>query len=143
MWAHYAEKHAGICLGFNIPLARGSDPILRPVLYEPERLTFLLDYGKDLYGIDRDFVEAMIFTKAHEWSYEQEYRVMAELRERDPATGMFYVDFGPELQLREIILGARNPTPVGQVAKLVRGEPESVTMLKARPAFQAFKIVAN
>jgi len=143
MWAHYAEKHTGICLGFDIPEYRGTERLLAPVIYAPERLAFLLDSEKDLYGIDAKFVLAMLCTKSREWAYEQEHRVVADLKIKDAATGHYYVDFGAELSLREVILGARNLTPVGQVAKLVRRPEYPVSVLKARAAFQEFAMVPN
>ena len=143
MWAHYAEKHSGICLGFDVPERRGLERLIEPIVYAPERLAFLLDSTKDLYGIDATFVLAMLLTKSREWAYEQEYRVIADLKVKDPATGHYYVDFGSELQLREVILGARNTTPVGQVAKLVRGPEFPVSVFKARAALQEFAMVPN
>lgn len=143
MWAHYAEKHTGICLGFDVPEFRGAERLLEPVIYAPERLAFLLDPEKDLYGIDKEFVLAMMLTKSREWAYEQEYRVFADLKIKDAVTGHHYVNFGPELRLREVILGARNPTPVGQVAKLVRQSDYGVSVFKARAAFQEFAMVPN
>lgn len=56
-------------------------------------------------------------SKSHEWAYEREWRVMADLKFKDAKTGFSYVDFGSQLQLREVILCARNEAPVGQVAK--------------------------
>jgi len=142
MWAHYADKHKGVCLGFDVP-DTGPDPLAGPVSYNPKRLQFVLDQTKDLGGIDSDFLKAVLYTKAHEWSYEREWRALADLKEKDSATGYYYVDFGPQLQLREVILGSRNSVPVGQMAKLVRKNQEAVQVLKARPAFQEFAMVRN
>lgn len=143
MWAHYAEKHSGICLGFDVPEFRGSERLLSPVIYAPERLAFFLDAEKDLYGIDREFVLAMLLTKSREWAYEQEYRTVADLKIKDPLTGHHYVDFGPELKLREVIVGARNQTPVGQIAKLIGRSENPVIVFKVRAAFQEFAMVRN
>jgi hypothetical protein len=51
--------------------------------------------------------------------------------------------FSQQLQLREVIPGARNETPVGQIAKLVQKNAVSVQVFKARPAFQEFAMVRN
>jgi len=142
MWAHYAEKHNGICLGFDVA-NDVNDPTVRPVEYNPERVTFVLDREKQLFGIDERFIHTLLYTKAREWAYEREWRVLANLQHQDPDTGFYYVDFGPQLTLREVILGCRNPTPVGRVAKLVRNNHASVRVCKARPAFQEFAMVEN
>jgi hypothetical protein len=131
-----------MCLGFDIP-ERGVESLLFQVTYNTSRLQFVLDHAKDLMGIDQAFIQTLISTKSQEWSYEREYRAIANLDVRDPATGYYYVDFGPELRLREVILGSRNQTPVGQVAKRVKGNLDSVLVYKARPAFQKFEMVRN
>jgi hypothetical protein len=142
MWAHYANKHSGVCLGFDIP-DNGPDPLAGPVVYNPQRLQFVLDQRKNLFGIDEEFLRALLYTKSQEWAYEREWRSMADLKAKDPTTGFYYVEFGPQLQLREVILGARNEMPVGQMAKLVRNSRCPVQVLKARPAFQEFAMVRN
>jgi hypothetical protein len=43
MWAHYAAKHYGVCLGFDVP-----DEVVRSVEYNPERTTTRLDPTKEL-----------------------------------------------------------------------------------------------
>lgn len=142
MWAHYADKHKGVCLGFDIGELNG-EPLAHPVSYAPERLPFQLDQEKDLMGIDERYVRALLYTKAQQWSYEREYRVVANLEVRDEKTGYYYVDFGAQFQLREVVLGARNDMPVGQMAKLVRKNGASVQVLKARPGFHQFEMVRN
>ena len=63
------------------------------------------------------------------------------MEHKDEGTGLYYVNFGPQLQLREVILGARNAMPVGQMAKLVRKNEAPVHVFKARAAFQEFSVV--
>jgi len=46
-------------------------------------------------------------TKATDWSYKCEYRAIARLTTPDPRTGLYYTDFGPQMQLREVIIGHR------------------------------------
>lgn len=142
MWAHYADKHYGVCLGFDIGELNG-EPLPHPVDYNPGRLQFMLDHEKELFGIDQKFVQSLLYTKSHEWAYEREWRVVANLEVKDEKTGFYYVDFGTQLQLREVILGARNDTLVGQIAKLIRKNIAPVQVFKARPAFQKFAMVRN
>jgi hypothetical protein len=54
------------------------------------------------------------------------------------------VDFGADLELREIIVGINCPKQVGHFAKLVRDSGsvrKSVTIFKARAAFKKFEVV--
>ncbi|MBV7534919.1 DUF2971 domain-containing protein [Duganella sp. sic0402] len=143
MWAHYAIKHSGICFGFDIGRDGADDDIVRQVAYESDRLRFQLQDGVPLFGIDENFVKAMLYTKANEWAYEREWRVTADLAVRDLQTGFHYVDFGPQMQLREVILGARNHRTPEKVANLVSKNLSDVTVFKTRPAFRRFAMTRD
>ena len=106
--------------------------------YAPDRLQFELDRVAALGGITFEVVQQMYLTKAKEWAYENEYRLTADLKEQDPATRFYFVDFGPSLQLREIVLGCRFVGSVGKVAKLVKHNTAPVQVLRARPAHGSF-----
>lgn len=140
MWAHYAENHTGVCLGIDIV----EEDKIRKMVYEPERLTGLFDASKPMAGANEDTLLKVLTTKYKQWEYESEWRVFANLDECDARTGLHYVDFGPTVVLREIIVGARCPKPIGQFAKLVKASGKvlsPVTICKARPAFQTFTMV--
>lgn len=142
MWAHYADKHRGICLGFDVP-DEGPESALKRVDYSPERLKLTLNMQEDFRGINHDVIRAVLCTKSAEWAYEREWRALANLTTKDPESGHYYVAFGEDLQLREVILGARNAVPVGQVAKLIKGNAVSIKVFKARAAFHEFAMVTN
>jgi hypothetical protein len=65
LWAHYAESHKGLCLGFELP--DGERPLARAVEYveNPIRVAHL----------DLEFANKMLFTKYDHWRYEDEIRV--------------------------------------------------------------------
>lgn len=136
MWAHYAENHTGVCLGFDVP-----DDKPRKMVYEPERLKLLVDQAKPLRGITVDLLEQVVTTKYAQWAYEEEWRLFAKLEERDPVNDEFYLPFGPNFRLREIIVGARCPKSVGSFKKLLGRVEQPITIIKARPAFESFTIV--
>jgi len=140
MWAHYAESHTGVCLGIDVV----DEDRVCAIVYEPERLTGLFDATQPNAGANHETLIKVLTTKYKQWEYEDERRIFANLDERDPVTGNYYVDFGPTLLLREVIVGARCPRPVGSFAKLVKTSGKvlkPVTILKARPAFQTFTMV--
>ncbi|NUX99788.1 hypothetical protein [Paraburkholderia youngii] len=60
----------------------------------------------------------MLLTKFETWRYENEYRVMGELRDQD-TDGHYYVDFGKDLMLREVVIGVRNETSQREVAEWI------------------------
>lgn len=140
MWAHYAKSHTGICLGIDVL----EEDKLRKVIYEPDRLKGLFDGAKPLAGATEESLTKVLTTKFKQWEYEDEWRVFAKLDDRDPLTGLYYVDFAPTFTLREVIVGARCKRSVGSFAKLIKAAGKlhhPITIVKARPAFQAFEMV--
>lgn len=135
MWAHYGNKHYGICLGFDVP-----DELTMKVNYEPHRLDFDIDLNAHDAGVTADMVKAMLLTKFDAWRYEGEYRVMADLQDRDQ-DGHYYADFGDRLTLREVVIGVRCETSQGEVASWIGDIGHDVEVRKARLAFKEFKIV--
>lgn len=73
IWAHYSDKHKGLCLGFEIP---GDSQITRAVEYVSERLPF-----PDPPTLADSY--AMLFTKFKHWAYEQEIRVWVQLNDKE------------------------------------------------------------
>ncbi len=139
MWAHYSESHTGICLGFDI-----ADDKPEQMIYEPRRLQVLLDPSKPTGGADAKLIKQILLTKYEDWNYEREWRVFSNLDKHDPETRLYYVDFGPQIELREVIVGINCPGTVGHLAKLIRDVGpvrKSVTVSKARAAFQTFEVV--
>ena len=144
MWAHYAEKHNGMCLGFEIPALPDDwdNSIIRPMMYETKRLKFELAKLQAAVDDRMAFIRALLHTKAKDWGYEREYRTMADLKEKE-ANGIYYVDFGPSMVLREVIIGCRSKLLPPQVASKLRGLPASVKVYKARVGFTDFEMVRD
>lgn len=136
MWAHYGDKHKGVCLGFDVP-----DELPREMKYEPERLRGLLDHSKPLMGLDEQTLQIILETKFKDWEYEREWRLFSKLEERDPDTGLYYINFTPNLVLKQVIVGHRCTWSVGAAAKAVGKVSTTVQVLKARPAFDSYEIV--
>jgi hypothetical protein len=136
MWAHYADKHTGVCLGFDV-----ADALLTKVKYTNKKIN--ASFGEHLpsFGLSADLLTKLVSTKALDWKYENEYRVMGNLVVSDPANGMFYTDFGPQIQLREVVIGCRCGWTVDHVRGLVRNVVDPVRVCKARPAFGKFEMI--
>jgi hypothetical protein len=92
MWAHYCDKHKGICMKFDILADPDFFMIPFQVLYKNEYPNF--NYIRNRDGLAKFLVE----TKSKDWEYEQEIRVMKH--------GPDFYDFKKEA-LVEIIFGIR------------------------------------
>jgi hypothetical protein len=138
MWAHYADSHKGVCLGFDVP-----DEATRRIKYAPERIALKLDRSLPLLGINKEILEELLITKYAHWEYEQEWRLWSKLDRPDPINGEYYLPFGPTLMLREIIIGARCKRSATDFEKLLGRVEQSITITKARPAFATFEMVTQ
>lgn len=69
MWAHYAQNHTGICLGFDSGLEPFSTA--QPVRYQEGRARVA-----PLNAVSREqqLVEKVLFVKSPHWRYESEWR---------------------------------------------------------------------
>jgi hypothetical protein len=131
LWSHYADKHRGICLGFDVD-ERG----LKPVTYVRRRPTLVIPPTLES-------VKELLFTKYRDWKYEEEWRNWFRLDARED--GHYFYYFEPEkfIQLREIIAG-----PLCQVTKTeieinLHDYSDHVDIVKARLAFKTFRVVKN
>jgi hypothetical protein len=60
---------------------------------------------------------------------------------QDPKTGLYYTDFGPQIQLREVIIGHRCAWNAASTRDLIGKVEMTVRICKARPAFGKFAMV--
>ncbi|MBY5582544.1 DUF2971 domain-containing protein [Rhizobium leguminosarum] len=135
MWSHYADKHRGICLGFDV-----ADSKVRRVDYDQKRPE--LDLSKPLALADLD---PIMYRKSTDWEYEEEYRLWAELN-HPVAIGnrqLYFEPFGDELKLAEVIVGPLCEVTRADIDRLLKHYQFKPVLLKARLAFNSFTIVTQ
>lgn len=133
-WSHYAERHRGLCLGFDIP-----DGHAAKVNYSRKRLA--VDRAL-LEGPHAEaFMRTVVSTKFSHWRYENEVRMFASLKDRDAETGLWFREFDDELVLSEVIIGAACNVSRSDLADALGDLNESVAKRKARLSFQRFAVV--
>lgn len=135
-WSHYADKHKGLALGFDIP-----DRLLAPISYRAHRIPADIPVLLAGGGSALDLMTAGLTTKYSHWSYEKEVRVMAELNDKDPDTGLFFAPFSTELAIAEVIVGHCASISRGELADALGSLSSKVKVRKARLAFGTFKVV--
>jgi hypothetical protein len=129
LWSHYADKHRGICLGFDVD-NRG----LRAVTYVEERPDLKLPPTKGS-------ADELLFTKYRDWHYEEEWRNWFQLDERED--GHYFYPFDEFVQLREVIVGPLCSTSKEEIEEALKSYPDDITIMKARLAFKTFQVVKN
>jgi hypothetical protein len=137
LWSHYADKHRGICLGFDVPRNR-----IHHVRYEDKRILAELDkQGEDPTRIPADLQEKLFCTKSAHWEYEEEVRLMVDLAEALSEGSIHFYPIGGDLVLKEVILGPSCELPLQKARALARTRHGEVAVCKARLAFKFFAIV--
>lgn len=138
MWAHYADKHKGVCLGFEIE----DGPHLTKIEYVQKRMASPIDFNKPLGGVDAAVLTTCLNVKHSGWKYEKERRLRVSLQEK--RDGMYYNPFNNGMELREVIIGARSSLSIVDVAEAIGSQPDAdVEIWTARAAHATFSMCAN
>lgn len=137
MWSHYAEKHKGVGLGFDLPRADVTE-----MKYNDKRLLNSLDKASaDPTKLPHDLQQLLLCTKAQGWEYELEVRRFVKLRDMVQTGSLYFCPFSKDLELREVILGDRWGLKLPDVrAHVVKHQPSAIAY-HARLAFGSFAIV--
>ena len=128
LWSHYAEKHKGLALAFDVP-----DRLLTRVHYQKgmHKISVTARSTKQK-TIDR-LLKRLKYTKFDGWRYEDELRRFFPLNSLDAQSGLYFVPFSKTLVLRKVILGPRCDLPIDSIRDLVEPFSPKVSVRKARP----------
>ena len=129
LWGHYADKHKGICLGFEVPRQ-----FLKKVDYVECRF-------EKPNVLNEAFMKKLLFTKFKHWEYEQEYRTYLQLE--DEIDGLYFSDFSADLSLKRVIVGDQSKITRSQIYQSLGSLQNNVEMFKARAGFRSFEVVRN
>jgi hypothetical protein len=128
LWSHYAEKHRGMCLGFDV-----EEQILKPVTYVGERPNFEMPPTLEN-------MKQLLFTKFEDWQYEEELRGWLSLDTRED--GHYFYPFDKKVKLCEVIAGPLCDVTEATIREAL-GDNHDVALIKARLAFRTFRVVRN
>lgn len=131
-WAHYADRNKGLCLGFDV-----SVDLLRSVFYVDQRFD---KFNFPDEGSEEEWAGRVLGTKFSQWSYEQEVRIFAELK--DQHDGLYFKGFDDFIVLKEVQVGFDCSITRSELSELLRDYPE-VKSFKVRPAFSSFEMIEN
>lgn len=99
MWSHYADKHKGVCIGFSrVEKSQlADDDACNPIIYSD---VYPSPRFSQIYRGDGSLTKDVLYSKARDWSYEKEWRMMSD-------KGDFHASIpGP---ISRVILGCRFP----------------------------------
>ncbi|MEL4016960.1 DUF2971 domain-containing protein [Dryocola clanedunensis] len=133
LWGHYADKHKGIALGFDIPTS-----MLNEVEYKEELSEITVaKCSNPLY------IRELSLTKFQHWEYESEYRLHIDLKTLEGESGFYFKYFSDEINLQEVILGVKCNIPISSMRAFFEERHEEVKVIQSRIAYKDFKIVEN
>ena len=140
MWSHYAEKHKGLCLEFEIP-----DEFMAKINYSQSRLKRELKEIFDEKSVTKELAMSRILTtKFAHWKYEQERRMFVGLDTPDN-DGLYFFDFSEQLKLTGIIVGPRSSVSRKEINDAIEFAEikNPISTFKSRLAFSSFHVVKN
>ncbi|WP_352296014.1 DUF2971 domain-containing protein [Pseudoalteromonas sp. 20-MNA-CIBAN-0454] len=110
MWAHYADKHKGVCYWFDKTVF-DQNYTSGDVVYSSSLPKLHLDFGRTKNTEVERHLNNFIFTKSQSWAYEKEFRFYISSEESVHR-------FNPEA-LKFVILGMRSASEVRKVHEIV------------------------
>jgi len=128
LWAHYSDKHRGICLGIDVTADK-----LTPMEYVRTRIPWRKP--------DVAFVQQLLFTKFAGWAYEDEIRVYTNRDEQEG--GLYFARFNEGLALREVIVGHRCCVERGEIMAALTSYSAPVDVIKVRLSYSSFEVVTD
>jgi hypothetical protein len=143
IWAHYSDKHKGLCLGFEIPEMKGD-----PANDESKKVTYIDTPEQfpsnflDLPDSERfAIVQRILFTKFDDWQYEHEIRVWAPLQNKEG--DLYFLECDDNLRLVEVIIGQKCSLSTAKIVQALGSLAKEVKISKARAAYDKFKMVED
>lgn len=138
LWGHYADKHRGMALGFEV-----TRDLLFEVKYENSRFDLPRDPATNYAKPEEETIHQILSTKFSDWQYENEWRFFVELSEAKLESGLYFEEFSESLKLIEVILGAKCELPIEKVQSLINAMGLTAKVIKAKIARDEFKVVVD
>ena len=137
LWSHYADRHRGVALEFEI-----DDGFVVPVRYSLSRLRLNVPHILSSGGFAEELAEQLASTKSKHWAYEEEVRVPVALSQCVLESGLHFEKLTEHVKIVGVVLGALSQVTSHEVrCALPRGR--QVTLHRARMAVRSFSIVRN
>lgn len=137
LWSHYGASHTGICLGFDISESEPGTNYDTDVLYQPNLLQ--ISHPQD---VNADLANRLSRTKHESWSYEQEVRMFSSLNDPPDAKGLYWLEFGPLLVLKEVIIGVQcDPVHMAKIEEAMKPYGDAVECWWAGMRSDAFRLI--
>ena len=137
LWSHYADKHKGICLGFD--LKKGT---FEEVEYVDKRLQPELD-DQEQFTLPEHLKKRLHLLKASDWRYEEEVRVLIDLAAAEFEDPLYFSHFSEDMRLMEVILGELSGLSVSEIESHTNAFKPDVYVSRARLERTGFRVIPD
>jgi hypothetical protein len=135
LWSHYADKHRGLCLGFDIP-----DQHAKEVTYVRRRLKAEIE-NTNFSDKNSSPGYKLITTKYKHWRYEDEVRLIIPLEHAQREGSNYFVSYCDGLVLREIVVGLRSRLTNQHLLATLSPEDAGVSIIRSRLASGSYNVL--
>lgn len=136
-WSHYADRHRGLCLGFDV-----ADELIRPVIYRRHRTPFETAV---LEGGDRApaLMEELACTKFNIGVMKPKCACSPRSTNAITKPGYSLLRSRPPWRCAKVIVGAAADVGRAELGEAVGGLSGQVRMRNARLALRSFNVVTQ
>jgi hypothetical protein len=138
LWSHYADKHKGLVLGFDV-----SKENCIEVGYTAERLKINCRKAVEQTEHMNKILFDLLGTKAIDWDYEKEVRIVTKLTDCKYVQPLYFDEFSKKLELKEVLIGMECKVSQEDMRKLLTGKLSSVDVKKISPAPSKFGLIQH
>jgi hypothetical protein len=132
LWSHYAERHKGMALVFEVP-----ETFVEHIKYRKRRIKI-----NEAKVENEDTTRRLLTTKYIEWAYEKEARVFKSVSDVVYEANLPFVNLDSTLVLKSVILGPLSETIDSQIEERLP-QNVGVSVIRSRMALREFNIVRN
>lgn len=132
LWSHYAERHKGMALVFEVP-----EIFFEHIKYQKQRIKI-----NEATVEGEDTTRRLLTTKYIEWAYEKEARVFRPVSDVVYEANLPFVHFDRKLALKSVVLGPLSKTTDSQIEERLP-QNVGVSVIRSCMALKTFHIVRN
>lgn len=137
LWSHYADRHRGIALEFQI-----DDNLILPVIYRQSRIRIYVPKIVSANGFSETLAEKLYVTKAKDWAYEEEVRVPVRLSDCVTIDNRPFEVLDDKIRIVGVILGPLCKVTSTDIRRVLPSG-SSTKLIRSRIAFRSFSVVHN
>jgi hypothetical protein len=138
LWSYYAEKHRGVCLGFDL-----RTDLVKDVIYEEDRAMEDFYISINSFIVDDNLRERLLLTKSIHWKPEDEVRMIIDLSNARRDGQLYFRPFDSDMVLTRVILGPNCALDPKAVRELVRFRHPRAIVFRSRAAYGKFQVAFN